>query len=218
MTRTGLPTALKGIWSMPRHLLTRWIHAPLGRVLALALAVTLPAAAVQAHSFSLAVLAGGEHAAAQLDSAVKGILLATQERDGHANETSDGHLGGLDVYIVPLPAFAAETIQGLKGVSQASIDVAILLDPEAELEQAMAGLDPQTVIMRPGTINPEPTEASKMFAMRYQTAYGTVPDQSAVAGYNAARRVDLAVRPLGGVDDRPALEAALAASKGGIEW
>ena len=217
MTRTGLQAALQGIRNMSRQLRARRIDVPLGRVLALALAVTLPAAA-QAHSFSLAVLAGGEHAAAKLDSAVKGMLLATRERDGHANETSDGHLGGLDVYIVPLPAYAAETIQGLKRVSQASVDIAVLFDPDAELEQALAELEPQTVIMRPGTINPEPTEASALFATRYQAAYGTTPDRAAVAGYNAARRVDLAVRPLGGVDDRPALMAALAASRDGIEW
>lgn len=220
MTQTGLPTTPRGFPNTGLHLLRRRMQVPLARVLALALAlvVTLPVAAVQAHSFSLAVVAGGEHFAAQLDSAVKGILLATQERDGHANETSDGHLGGLDVYIVPLPAYAAQTIPGLKRTPQASVDIAILLGPETGAEQAMAELQPETVIMRPGTIDPEPNAASALFATRYQEAYGAVPDQSAAAGYNAARRVDLAVRSLGGVDDRAALIAALAASRDGIEW
>ena len=46
----------------------------------------------------------------------------------------------------------------------------------------------------------------------------TMPDQSAIEGYNAARRIDLAVRTLGGVDDRRALIEALAATKDGIDW
>ncbi len=181
--------------------LARWVPAKFGKVLVLAVALVVPAAA-QAHSFSLAVVASGEHAATQLNSAVMGILLATNERDGHADETSDGHLGGLDVFVVPLPAYAAETIQGLKRVSQRSIDIAVLIGPEAQTGQELVKLDPQTVVILPGVINTSPTEASATFATRFQKAYGTAPDQWAAQGYNAAQRIDLAVRPLGGVDDR----------------
>ncbi|ASJ73661.1 hypothetical protein IMCC3135_17910 [Granulosicoccus antarcticus IMCC3135] len=182
-------------------------------MLTVALAVSLPATAACAHSFSLAVVADGEQAAMQLNSAVNGILLASQERDGHADETSDGHLGGLDVFIVPLPTRAAETIQGLKRAPQSSIDIAILMSTEAGADQ----LDLHTVTIRPGTINANPTETSKLFATRFQSAFGMMPDQSAIEGYNAARRIDLAVRTLGGVDDRRALIAALAATNKGSE-
>jgi hypothetical protein len=197
--------------------LARWMSAKFGKMLVVAVALAVPATA-HAHSFSLAVVAGGEHAAARLNSAVRGILLATKERDGHADETSDGHLGGLDVFIVPQPIYAAETIQGLKRVSQPSIDIAVLIGPEVGTDQEATRLDPQTVIIRPGTINTNPSEASTIFATRFQTAYGTAPDQWAAEGYNAAQRIDLAMRPLGGVDDRQALIEALATTKDGIDW
>ena len=218
MTQSERPSAMQTDQQRARNWLARLMPAKFGTMLVVVLAVTLPAAAAHAHSFSLAVVAGGEQAAMQLNSAVKGILLATQERDGHADETSDGHLGGLDVFIVPLPTNAAETIQGLKRAPQTSIDIAILMGSEAGTDQVAVQLDPRTVTLRPGTINANPTEVSRIFATRFQSAFGTMPDQSAIEGYNAARRIDLAVRTLGGVDDRHALIAALAATNEGIEW
>ena len=218
MTQSERPTAMQTDQHRASNWLARRIPAKFGTLLVVALAVSLPATAAYAHSFSLAVVAGGKQAAMQLNSAVKGILLATQERDGHADETSDGHLGGLDVFIVPLPTNAAKSIQGLKRASQTSIDIAILMGSEAGKDQVAVQLDPQTVTLRPGTINANPTEASRMFATRFQSAFGTMPDQSAAEGYNAARRIDLAVRTLGGVDDPHALIAALAATNEGIEW
>lgn len=218
MTQSERPTAMRTCQHRASNWLARWMPAKFGTMLVVALAVSLPATAAYAHSFSLAVVAGGEQAAMQLNSAVKGILLATQERDGHADETSDGHLGGLDVFIVPLPTRAAKTIQGLKRVPQTSIDIAILMSSEAGTDQDAVRLDLQTVIIRPGTINTNPTQASRKFATRFQSVFGTAPDQSAAEGYDTARRIDLAVRTLGGVDDRRALIAALADTNDGIEW
>lgn len=56
------------------------------------------------------------------------------------------------------------------------------------------------------------------FAARYRHAWGADPSEAAAEGYNAARRLDLAIRPFDGLEPRAALEAALAASEGGIEW
>jgi len=187
----------------------------LRRACVLALAVLFAATGVQAHSFSLAVVAVGDGAAVQLDSAVKGILLATRERDGHANEESDGHLGGLDVYIVLRPSDTAQATNGLVGASPAIVDIAVVLGPDAAAERAVAEFEDPTVVIRPGTLA---AESANDFATRYETTYGTAPDRAAAEGYNAARRVDLAVRPLGGVEDRDALIAALAETSGGIKW
>ncbi len=189
-----------------------------GKALIVALSFAFSAATAQAHSFSLAVVADGEHAAARLNSVVKGILLATQERDGHADETSDGHLGGLDVFVVPLPAYAAETIQGLKRVPQTAIDIAVLIGSDTGADPAAAELNSRTVVIRSGPINANAIAASTMFADKYQAEYGTGPDQWAAEGYYTARRIDLAVRALNGVDDRRALIAALATTDIGIEW
>lgn len=218
MTQSERPTMMRACQSKAASHIVRQMRAKLRRALVVVLAVVLPGAVAHAHGFSLAVVAGGESATAQLDSAVKGILLAKQERDGHANETSDGHLGGLDVIVVPLPTYAAETIQGLKRVSQTTIDIAVLIGPEVGTDQEAAQLDPQTVTIRPGRINTNLTEAGKLFATRFQTAYGTAPDQSAAEGYNAARRIDLAVRTLRDVEDRRAMIAALAVTEEGIVW
>ena len=47
------------------------------------------------HSFNVAlVVPAGERV-----QAMQAFLLASGERDRHANEESDGHLGGLDVYV-----------------------------------------------------------------------------------------------------------------------
>ncbi len=88
---------------------------------------------------------------------------------------------------------------------------------EAGTDQDGVPLDQQTVTLRPSTTNAKPTEASGLFATRFQSAFGTPPDQSAAEGYYAARRIDLAVRTLGDVDDRCALIAALAATNEGSE-
>jgi hypothetical protein len=198
--------------------LIRRVPTEIGKVLVVALGLAFSATSAYTHSFSQAVVADGEHAAGQFNSAIKGILLAARERDRHPDETSDGHLGGLDVFIVPLPTYAAETIEGLKRATQTSIDIAILIGPEARPDQEAVQLAPQSIVIRSGTINTNPSAASTVFATRYQAEYGTIPDQWAAEGYNAARRIDLAVRSLNGVDDRRALIAALAATKNGIEW
>ena len=217
MTQSEQPAAMQTCQHRANNWLTRRMPAKFSMMRVGSLAVSLPATTAYAHSFSLAVVAVGEQTAMQLSSAVKGILLATQERDGHTNETSDGHLGGLDVYIVPLPTRAAETIQGLKRAPQIFIDIAILMSSEAGTDQDAVSLDQQTVTLPPSTTNANPTEASSKFATRFQSAFGTPPDHSAAEGYYTAPRIDLAVRTLGGVDDHRALIVALAATNEGSE-
>ena len=145
MTQSKRRTAMSADQRSASNCLVGQVLAKIGRALIVALALALPAATAHAHSFSLAVLAGGEDAATQLNSAVKGILLATKERDGHADETSDGHLGGLDVFIVPLPTHAAENIRGLKRISQTSIDIVVLIGPEAGAYLEKFELNPQSI-------------------------------------------------------------------------
>jgi hypothetical protein len=54
----------------------------------------------RAHSFNLGFVTTltGPHAS-RGKQALDGFLLATGERDAHPGEESDGHLGGLDVYV-----------------------------------------------------------------------------------------------------------------------
>ena len=190
----------------------------LGAAGALAVAVSLVATTVQAHSFSLSVIAVGDDATAQMESAVRGILLASQERDSHADEESDGHLGGLDVYIIARPGDGAASVSGLVGASPETIDIAVVLGPDALAEQAISEIELPTVAIRPGAVAAGLADPENEFTTRYETTYGATPDRAAIEGYNAARRVDLAVRPLGGVENRDALIAAFTETAGGIEW
>ncbi len=73
---------------------------------------------VLAHSFTAALLVVGQDREASLAEARRGFLLAADERDGHANETSDGHLGGVDVQVLPLPRDAAGLVEGLTGTPE----------------------------------------------------------------------------------------------------
>ncbi|SPH18265.1 hypothetical protein DEA8626_01797 [Defluviimonas aquaemixtae] len=181
------------------------------------------AGAALAHSFSIGILATGDGAEARLASAVRGFLIASAERDSHPDETSDGHIGGLDVHIVPLPGAAAAGIKGLMGTRPATLDFLLLLDGKASEPPrpgTLPGLTSDTIFLHPGEL-PETRQdpgRAESFAARFRAAYGIAPDQAAAEGYNAARRIDLAVRPLGTVGDDAALVRSLTETQGRIEW
>ena len=68
-------------------------------ILGAAIAIVM-AGTASAHSFTVALIAGADGAADQMQSAVNGFLVASAENDGHSAETADGHLGGLDVFLI----------------------------------------------------------------------------------------------------------------------
>lgn len=193
-----------------------------GLVLRAAVAAAALAAAegAGAHEFTAAILATGEDREAQLAEAVRGFLLAADERDGHAAETSDGHLGGVDVQILPLPQEAAGQVEGLVGTPRTPPGAVVVIGPEAERARALADIGTESIGLAPGKLPPGWAEetAPDSFAVRYRSAYDTAPTVAAAEGYNAARRLDLAIRPLEGLELRTAVKAALAASGNGIDW
>lgn len=200
-------------------------RAAAGRVVVAALVLAAApwpglSGAALAHSFTAGLVVAGEAPAAGLAEAVRGFLLAADERDGHANETSDGHLGGLDVNVLPLPQEAAGSVTGLSGAPNPTPDIVVVLG-DARSADALAAVDPaMSVIMPPGDL-PQGWEgqgAADGFADRYLRAYGTAPGKAAALGYHAARRIDAAVRPLGGVAPRANLETALRRTEAGFQW
>ena len=68
-----------------------------------------------AHSFVVTLDATAAAEPFKLTSAIQGMRVPASERDSHAAETSDGHLGGIDLFIRAHPADAAEGITWLKG-------------------------------------------------------------------------------------------------------
>ena len=168
-----------------------------------------------AHSFSVALIASAGAASDHVQSAVNGFLVASAENDGHSDETADGHLGGLDVFLTPLPAEGSSAISGLVAQTFEQYDFAIVLG-DATLEITEQGVGSETVIVRAGVL-PAPAQRSR-FAQTYRNRFETAPNDAAAQGYNAARRIDQAVRTLGEAAQSEYLRAAVAATANGISW
>ena len=171
----------------------------------------------KAHSFNVAlVMALIEHSDANIRQVHDGFLLATGERDSHPDEESDGHLGGLDVYLFPVD-LKRESLAGVRALlHREQIDILAVIGPDGAAEQIRALVaGSKTVLLAPGRLSSAPTEA---FAKAFQAAFGYAPARPAAEGYNAARRIDAAVRPLGGVGDSAALRRALDETRDGLDW
>lgn len=173
-----------------------------------------------AHSFTAALLVVGENREVRLAEAVRGFLLAADERDGHSDETSDGHLGGVDVHVAPLPSAAAGLVDGLIGAPEDPPDVLVVIETEPQVGSSGNEFAGVRLVILPTALPPDwqADDASDGFVVRYREAYGVAPSKSAAMAYHAARRLDAAIRPLDGVSPRPAFEAALDATQTGFRW
>lgn len=179
-----------------------------------------------AHSFRVAIVAADDASSeSALKSAYRGFRLATKERDGHPAETSDGHLGGLDVNIASING-GLPTAEVARALQAAAADIVIIIESGQDAPVLANTLDGDAVVLKPGAL-PEPDTLSSQptlggaagpFGERFDADYQRVPDDAALRGYNAARRIDLAVRAQQGVDDKTALARDLAATRDGIAW
>ena len=189
-------------------------------VLGLGMAAHVLPGRASAHEFSLGVYATGAEAQAMVVEAVRGALLAADERDAHGDETSDGHLGGVDVHLVPLPDGRRLTLPELKNAHQGALDLVLVLGG-AGTADGIAGVTDITVVFETGVLPDRASWGSadrQGFAARYQAAWGAAPGVHAASGYNAARRLELAIRPQDGVADRAALRRSLDETADGVAW
>jgi hypothetical protein len=180
----------------------------------LATAAIFSGGAASAHDFTAAVVVMAEDRPAALADAIRAMLLAADERDAHADETSDGHLGGVDVHLLPLPPEVAGQVEGLTGAPSLPADVVVILGSEPALSEAATMYQSDSAVLLQPVV-PESWVAHgdmQDFVTRYQQAYGTAPSAVAASAYHAARRLDLAIRPLDGVEPRAALQDALQAT------
>lgn len=171
-----------------------------------------------AHSFTAAILVVGENVEQDLAEAVRGFLLAADERDGHPNETSDGHLGGVDVQVLPLPAEAAGLVEGLNGSPDELADVVIVLGPKPAADAAASKFNRASTVLVQALLAEGWNDDDRMngFIARYRLAYGKEPGLLAASAYRAARRLDVAIRPLDGAGPRDELLEAWQASEFGL--
>lgn len=177
-----------------------------------------------AHSFSLAIVANGSAGPTELRAAVQGALTASAEKDGHPDETADGHLGGLDVFLIPLPEAAAEQIDGLVDHKTESFDFIVPLGAVPVDMSGLQGVTSQTIVLNLGDL-PDPaawsessTSNTKSFAARYRRRFGEQPDAFSAHGYYAARKIDHAVRESSGLSSPEETRKILDANGQRIDW
>ena len=181
-------------------------------MLVAALGGLLLATPVAAHSFRLGLAApfsGPQAAAGQ--QALDGLRLATRERDGHPDETADGHLGGLDSHLLPLDSAGADAEALRRQAEAMRLDIVTTAAPVQGLESALGGAPVAFCPPRAGRALAGP-EAAK-FAAAFREAFGYDPTPAAARGYLAGRAVDAAVRALGDASDKPALARFCAAGR-----
>ena len=150
---------------------------------------------VFAHSFNVAILL-------QDKQFLNGFMLAASERDSHADETADGHLGGLDVFVS-----AANTPTEIAD----DIDIVVLRKNMQNLTAIplYPGRTPFAQSVQPSV---------KRFISAYKTTYGMMPTATAAQGYNAALRIDRAIRPHDSVSDKTAILRSFQETAGGFNW
>lgn len=157
-------------------------------------------------------------------------MLATKERDAHPGTESDGHLGGLDVYISQIDGsgvleaamqkagavFSREKFAFLAAFASrqannahypaAGAKVFLLSLGDAPRELSGKACSPYiiSISQRKGA------GIGRAFAESFQKEYGRASTRLAALGYDTARLIGSAVRALGGeLADREALRRAL---------
>lgn len=179
------------------------------------------ASQAEAHEFTVAIIGDGSDATddAQIADVVRGFIVATDERDGHPSETSDGHLGGLDVQILVVPLSAVAEIDALVGTPSNPADIAFLVgQKQSALATGAAAIGPETVVFELGALPTTEVQTTSGFAGRFTALFGQPPSEAAAQGYNAARRIDHAIRPFGELEPRSAILTALAETESGLDW
>lgn len=182
-----------------------------------------------AHSFNVALLIPMSGPNKADGKAFRdGFRLATKERDAHAGETSDGHLGGLDVHLSTADAHEAE-LAGLKSLlDKKKMDLIVSTGPNQSVDTTLVSLaGDKSVVLTPGRLPfpnfaqgglPDESSTAAAFVTAFEKEFGYQPPPVAARGYHAARRIDAAVRSLGGVDDKPHLHRMLRQSRSGFNW
>ncbi len=183
-------------------------------ILAITTGIALASGHAAAHSFKVGAMIplSGPSAAAGRQW-LDGFLLATRERDAHPDQHSDGHLGGLDVYVLAVDA----TLSAVKTLVAADQPEVLAGFAPAELLAEIRPwlVDRPTILIEQGAESPPESGDRKTmdggsFRAAFEADYGYGPTGPAVLGYGVARRIARVVRAAGGdfADQQALLRAA----------
>ncbi len=173
--------------------------------------ISLAGTPALAHSFNVALVLPGKPATSEQARQIRqGFMLATTERDGHPDQESDGHLGGLDVYVkqTGTPADLDADIVVLLGSKEATTQFTAQVN-QTGIAILVPGNTPFSNTENPGVAN---------FITTYTNAYGSAPTAQAAQGYNAARRIAAAVRAQGSADDKSLLTTNFQQTASSFTW
>jgi len=166
---------------------------------------------VWAHSFNLGLvipMSGPRVDTGQ--QALDGFMLATTEQDGHPDETSDGHLGGLDSHVLKVDSgvgsdLMLKSLEGLMQKSEPVFVTGLFSGETAKLvskslkQQNTVFFDPTDSAMWQIALS-TPVKLKSMngdsFSARFQNRYGYAPTPEVNRGYIAARLIAATVRSL----------------------
>jgi hypothetical protein len=129
-----------------------------------------------------------------------GFMFAARERDGHPDETADGHLGGLDVYLRMVDSNGAQddVLAELRDLAARSADDTPRIVAPAALLPAVKdqiGAAELLAINLNAPAQPDIlTMNGRPFGAAFEAAFGYVPTPAVFAGYGAARQIDKVVR------------------------
>ena len=175
-----------------------------------------------AHSFNVALVIPLSNAAmAQGRQMLDGFMLATRERDSHPGQESDGHLGGLDVYVTVIDEMGDVTADIERVATQGEVDIVAAFVSEATLSLVRKLLDIRKVaLLLPGQspFSKSDLPAVAAFISDFEREYGVRPSSHAAQGYNAARRIDVAVQAQSGVGNTASLQRNFRETAHGFAW
>lgn len=175
------------------------------------------------HEFGVALIISTEKE--QGKQFLEGFLLATAERDSHPNEESDGHLGGLDVYVTIIDPTGMNTETGKQKLIDLLKDesISIIVTDEAgsipvAFMREIANYP--VAILNRGKMQFANKQNSGVVAFyeNFEKRYAKSPSPDAARGYNAARRIDFAVRPLDSTDETDLLTRSFSQTSNMFEW
>ncbi|NKB47728.1 MAG: hypothetical protein GKS02_00035 [Alphaproteobacteria bacterium] len=159
------------------------------------------ATSASAHSFDTIFVVPVSGSQAQAGTQARdGFMFATRERDAHPNETADGHLGGLDVYLrlVDGNAAAADVVAKARELAGRAADDAPRIVAPAAILEALNGQTEGAELIVIDLTAPAPANMSTMdgrpFGAAFEAAFGYAPTPAVFAGYAAARQIDTVVR------------------------
>jgi ABC-type branched-subunit amino acid transport system substrate-binding protein len=184
-------------------------------VMAIMAGIALANGDAAAHSFKVGAMIPLSGPSAETGRQwLDGFLLATREQDAHPDQHSDGHLGGLDVYVLTVDSAGdASAIKNL--VAADNPEVLTGPAPAALLAEIRQWLvERPTILIEQDTDSPpdsgdQETMDGGSFQAAFKADYDYEPTGPAVQGYSVARRIAQVVRTAGGdFSDKQALQAA----------